>query len=261
MAPNKNNPKRASNIVPKGNAEEANTKDNGIVERARSPIWKGASVEYDHENFMGTVKEKNLKKDDLTMESHKAICNLIVETSQKTSSDISNSFQKVERELDAIRDVCTRNNQHSEETALQLHYEKVKYENCVILYNCPESDLAKEVLSHVTEEDPGNMELLKKYCWSIGLNNQHTAVRLNPRFYRKVIQMKNFKLANHDKYSAINLRPFKGPIEMRITRNILDKASELNQQANPEFNGKPYDTTEGKFGVVDGGIKFFKNKN
>ena len=48
---------------------------------------------------------------------------------------------------------------------------------------------------------------------------------------------------------------------MRITRNILGQAFELNQKENPEFNGKPYDTTEGKFKVVDGGIKFIKIKN
>ena len=52
------------------------------------------------------------------MESHKASCNLIVKTSQKTSGDISKSFLKVERELDTIRDECTRNKQYSEETAL-----------------------------------------------------------------------------------------------------------------------------------------------
>ena len=224
--------------------------------RPRSPIWKTEGISCNFDDFVGNVKDKGLQRDELHLESHKEICNLIVQSSQKTAAEISNAFIKVEKEIEAIKSECNNNKDLANETSLGLYYEKKKYENCAILFNCSSPDFAEEILNYVTddgfEEEPDT--------WPVGMNKQHTAVRLDSNSYTKLMQMKAFKLSKSEKYASISIRPMRGPIEMSIIRTMQTKVNNLNEQPNPEFNGRNFNTKDGNFRIIDGAIRFLKNK-
>ena len=93
------------------------------------------------------------------------------------------------------------------------------------------------------------------------MNEQHHAVRLDNNTFNKVMQSKGFKLKRNEKFTAISVRPLIGPIEMGITRRLWVKANELNGKEHVEYNGKSFNTNEGKFRVIDGMIKFVVNRS
>ena len=188
----------------------------------------------------------------------KTIRNLIVPTGNALTTNIIKTLDKVEERLDVLKsdleDACIDGLNTAEETALKLHYKKETYYSCIIIQNCTTSDVAKEVLNHITEETIEDLE-----CWSIELNNKHPGVCFDDGIYTEVIQMKALKLKNVEKYASISIRPLKGPVEVRIVRSLLEKANNLNQQEDTGFNGKTFKIAEGKFRVIDRAIRFVPN--
>ena len=73
--------------------------------------------------------------------------------------------------------------------------------------------------------------------------------------------MKGFKLRNKDEYASLSVRPMIGPIERRILKRLWNKANEMNNLEDVQHNGKTYKTTEGKFRVMDGSIRFVPNRS
>ena len=117
------------------------------VKRSESPLWKGFDPSYNYEDFATNVKKKGITKDDLTLESHKSVCELIVKTSKASTDEIARSFGKVKAQFEEIRGVIETKTEtakeSTEETSLKLLCEKVRFQNCIIIQNCPEKDKAK----------------------------------------------------------------------------------------------------------------------
>ena len=72
-------------------------------------------------------------------------------------------------------------------------------------------------------------------------------------------------ISSHDPYTSkliacITVKAYKGSVELAVTRRLWDKANNLNELENPVFNGKSYDTANGKFAVMSGAIRYVPNK-
>ena len=223
--------------------------------RPLSTIWKGIQQNYNYEEFQNNVKKKGLVKDDLTLESHRSICNLIIQSGNATALELAKSFSKVEERIETLKTNIDQGVKSAEETALKLFYEKERNANCIVINNCTEKDAAKELLEFITEETMDEIN-----SWTLGLNKQHTAVRLDENVYKKVFQKKGIRLKGKDKFSAYSIRPLLGPIEMNINRRLWETVEELNNQDEPEYNGNKYNINEGRFRVLNGSIRFVRNR-
>ena len=76
--------------------------------RPLSPIWKGIQQNYNYEEFQNNVKKKGLVKDDLTLESHRSICNLIIQSGNATALELANLSQKLRNESKLSRQILIK---------------------------------------------------------------------------------------------------------------------------------------------------------
>ena len=116
----------------------------------------------------------------------------------ETSEEIGRTVNKLEDKITLldtkIDESATSTKLDSEEQALALHYEKVKYANTLSIQHCPDKQTAKDVLEYITG---GTCDI--NDSWTFGKNKQNIAVRLDPGTFQKVIQHKGHKLKENDK--------------------------------------------------------------
>ena len=192
-------PKTATTEQDKG--PTINDASSSVPERAGSPLWKGIKPSIDFiDNNADELKKKGLKNEDMMLEVYKGICRFIVESSEKTSDIIGETVTKIENKFVDMESKIQDNQDQSEEKALQLCYEKSRYQTTVAIPNCTK-ELGKEMLDFVTEES-----VTVSDDWFYGMNKQHLAITVDPTTYSKVMKMKAHKLRNNTKYKDYTIK-------------------------------------------------------
>ena len=256
----KNPPEAVKAIIPleSSDVNPSNGPSSSVL-RPVSPTWKGIPNANGFEEHAETLKKSGVSNDDLVLETYKGICKHMADLFTKTSVEIGRTVTKLEDKINLldtkIDDSAISSKMDAEEMALELHYEKMKYATTISIQQCPDKHTAKAVLDYIIG---GTCDI--DDSWTFGKNRQNMAVRLDSATFQRVIQHKAHKLKEREDYKNITVKAYKGSVELAVTRRLWDKANNLNELENPVFNGKSYDTANGKFAVMSGAIRYVPNK-